>query len=246
MTYGRFAYLYDELMKDAPYDKWVELVQNKFSSHALDGKKLLDLGCGTGELSLRFASLGFEVTGVDLSEDMLTVAQAKAAEENIAIEFIQQNMAELQLMDSYHLIGIFCDSLNYLQSEEEVKATFKGVGQYLADDGIFIFDIHSLYKINDIFSNETFSYDEEGIFYLWDCFQGEMPNSVDHELTFFVEDEEGKYLRFDESHTQRTFLVEMYEKWLEMAGFEILELIGDFEGPPVQHSERIIFVARKK
>lgn len=244
MTYGRFAYLYDELMKDVPYDKWVELILEKTKPFA--GKKILDIGCGTGELSLRFAALGYDVTGVDLSDHMLAVAQEKAYRENVSIQFIEQNMAELQLVETYDLIGVFCDSLNYLESEDEVKSTFRGVNEFLKEDGLFIFDVHSLYKINEIFGNETFSYDEEGIFYLWNCFQGEYPNSVEHELTFFVEDEGGKYDRFDESHLQRTFPKEIYSKWLEEAGFQLLEIIGDFNGPPKDDSERIFFIAAKK
>lgn len=80
MSYERFAYLYDELMKDAPYDQWVSYVQNILVKYDVKAGKLLDLACGTGELSVRFAQQGFDVTGIDLSEDMLSVAQAKAEE----------------------------------------------------------------------------------------------------------------------------------------------------------------------
>lgn len=246
MTYERFAYLYDELMKDVPYEQWVRIIHERCEKYNLAGKKLLDLACGTGELTIRLEKEGYDVTGVDLSEDMLTVAQAKAVEWGMTIEFFQQNMAELDLITTYDLIGIFCDSLNYLQTEDEVKQTFAQIKQFLKDDGLFIFDVHSLYKMNEVFMEQTFTYDDGNICYIWNCFEGESPHSVDHELTFFVEDATGKYDRIDENHSQRTFSIETYEQWLDDAGFAVLEKIGDFEGEPTAHSERVFFIAGHK
>ncbi|MED4225846.1 class I SAM-dependent methyltransferase [Neobacillus cucumis] len=248
MSYERFAYLYDELMKDAPYDQWVSYVQNILVKYDVKPGKLLDLACGTGELSVRFAQQGFEVTGIDLSEDMLSVAQAKAEEKGVKIPFFQQNMANIEGQELFDVIGIFCDSLNYLQREDEVKATFSNVHQHLQDNGVFIFDVHSLYKMNDIFINQTFALNEEEVSYIWNSFPGEFPNSVEHELSFFVfDDRSGKYDRIDELHFQRTYPIKIYINWLEAAGFQILEVGADFEQiEPNEHSERIFFVARKK
>ncbi|MDF1508285.1 class I SAM-dependent methyltransferase [Robertmurraya sp. DFI.2.37] len=246
MTYERFAYLYDELMKDVPYEQWVRIVNDSCQKYNVSGKKLLDLACGTGELSLRLQKNGYTVSGVDLSADMLTVAQAKAVDEGLAIDFFQQNMVELDLLTKYDVIGIFCDSLNYLQTEEEVKQTFHQIKQFLKKDGLLIFDVHSLYKINEIFLNETFTYDDGRICYIWNCFAGEYPHSVEHELTFFVEDSSGKYERIDENHTQRSFALETYEQWLTEAGFTVLETIGDFAGEPQANSERVFFVVAHK
>jgi 2-polyprenyl-3-methyl-5-hydroxy-6-metoxy-1,4-benzoquinol methylase len=80
MSYQQFAYLYDKLMKDAPYDEWVQFVKDRCTKYNVQGVRLLDLACGTGELSVRLAQEKFQVTGIDLSEDMLAVAQAKAVD----------------------------------------------------------------------------------------------------------------------------------------------------------------------
>ncbi|WHY84788.1 class I SAM-dependent methyltransferase [Neobacillus novalis] len=250
MSYQQFAYLYDELMKDAPYDEWVRFVRDILQKYQVEGgprPRLLDVACGTGELSVRFATDGFQVTGVDLSEDMLAVAQAKAEEAGVRIPFFQQNMAEMEGQGTFDVIGIFCDSLNYLETEAEVIATFSNVQQRLNDGGIFVVDVHSLYKINEGFINQTFTLNEEKVSYIWNSFPGEAPNSVEHELSFFVLDERlGKYDRFDELHFQRTYTVQQYEAWLLEAGFEVLEVCADFEQkPPEPDSERIFFVARK-
>ncbi|MEH7124067.1 MULTISPECIES: class I SAM-dependent DNA methyltransferase [unclassified Bacillus (in: firmicutes)] len=247
MSYGKFAYLYDQLMKDVPYDKWAELVLEKAKNYEVNGKKLLDLGCGTAELSVKLSEIGFQVTGVDLSEDMLTVAQAKADEKGFAMEFYQQNMAELDGLGNFDIIGIFCDSINYLQEEKEVVATFQRVYQHLSSNGLFIFDVHSLHKIMEIFTDQTFTANDEEISFIWHCFEGEYPFSVEHDLSFFVLDNEtGMYARYDEIHYQRTYPIDVYENWLQETGFELLEVTADFENiPPQDQSERIFFICRK-
>jgi SAM-dependent methyltransferase len=247
MSYQQFAYLYDELMKDAPYDEWVQFVKERCVKYNVLGTRLLDLACGTGELSVRLAQDGFQVTGVDLSEDMLAVAQAKAEDAKVSIPFFQQNMADLEGQADFDVIGILCDSLNYLQTEEEVRSTFSNVFQHLADEGIFIFDVHSVYKIAQLFINQTYASSEDEISYIWNSFAGESPNSVEHELSFFVLDERtGKYERFDELHFQRTYTIQQYSNWLLEAGFELLEVSADFENlEPQPESERIFFIAKK-
>lgn len=248
MSYEQFAYLYDELMQDAPYDEWVRFIKEKLDLYQVGGKNLLDLACGTGELSVRFAKEGFSVTGVDLSADMLAVAQAKAQEEGLQIPFFEQDMANLEGHEEFDIIVIFCDSLNYLQSEDDVIHTFKSSYNHLKDDGIFFFDVHSLYKISEVFINQSFTLAEEHLSYIWNSFAGDSPNSVEHELSFFVLDEQtGKYDRFDELHYQRTYPVQQYSQWLKQVGFEILDISADFENQePQAQSERIFFVATKK
>ncbi|MFE8696758.1 class I SAM-dependent DNA methyltransferase [Cytobacillus sp. FJAT-53684] len=248
MTYGKFAYVYDELMKDVPYDKWVDLVMKNTQKYNIQGKRLLDIACGTGELSIKFAKKGYHVTGVDLSEDMLMVAHSKAADNGMDIQFYQQNMAELEGLGQFDIIGIFCDSLNYLQSEQEVLDTFMHVYEHLDDKGLFIFDVHSIHKILQIFMNQTFTLNDEEISYIWNSYQGEFPNSVEHDLSFFVLDHKsGMYDRYDELHFQRTYPIEIYETWLREAGFEVVEVAADFESvSPQTQSERIIFICRKK
>ncbi|MEH7251383.1 class I SAM-dependent methyltransferase [Neobacillus niacini] len=247
MSYEHFAYLYDELMQDAPYDEWVRFVKEKLQTYQVDGKNLLDLACGTGELSVRFAKEGFSVTGVDLSADMLAVAQAKAQEEGLQIPFFEQNMANLEGHGEFDVIGIFCDSLNYLRSDEDVLHTFTSTYEHLKESGIFIFDVHSTYKISDVFIDQTFASTDDYVSYIWNSFSGELPDSVEHELSFFVLDEQtGKYDRFDELHYQRTYPIQQYSDWLAETGFELLEICADFETKePQLNSERIFFIARK-
>ncbi|MBE2939460.1 class I SAM-dependent DNA methyltransferase [Anoxybacillus flavithermus] len=246
MTYERFASWYDQLMSDAPYDAWCALVERTVASYH-NGKRLLDLGCGTGELAIRLAEKGFDVTGVDLSEQMLTIAQMKAEERGVHVLFYQQDMRHFGPFEPFDTIVIFCDSLNYLLEDEDVVATFSRVYDQLRSGGLFLFDVHSLFKMEHIFlQKETFASNDEQVSYIWNCYPGSRPYSVEHELTFFVQLEEGVYERVDEIHVQRTYDVAQYETWLKDAGFRLLHVWADFtEQQPTNESERIFFVAQK-
>ncbi|WP_226677361.1 class I SAM-dependent DNA methyltransferase [Mesobacillus jeotgali] len=247
MSYERFAYLYDELMQDVPYDEWVSIVESYKEKYQVNGMKLLDLACGTGELSVRFAQKGFDVTGADLSTDMLSVAQSKAQALSLPTQFFQQDMTELDDLGEFDIIGIFCDSLNYLEDEHAVRQTFEGVSRLLKKGGLFLFDVHSVYKMEHIFADATFTWDDEEITYIWNSFKGEGAHSVEHELTFFVLDEgTGKYDRVDELHYQRTYPEDSYVKWLAQAGFANIEVTGDYTmKAPEPTAERLFFAMKK-
>ncbi|WP_299087716.1 class I SAM-dependent methyltransferase [uncultured Metabacillus sp.] len=248
MIYQGFAYIYDQLMKDAPYDEWAAFINKAISVYNSDAKRLIDVGCGTGEIAIRLAKQQLNVTGVDLSEDMLSVAQAKLAQNNVNVFFLQQDMRELAgFEEKFDVVTICCDSLNYLETEDDIKATFRAVFQLLGSRGLLLFDVHSLYKIHHIFAGATFADQDEDISFIWSSYASEEPNSVEHDMTFFVKRNEW-YERFDELHYQRTYPIETYISWLENASFEVVKVCGDFdfENPPTSTSERIFFIARKK
>lgn len=248
MIYQGFAYIYDQLMKDAPYDRWVKFINEAISAYCHDAKKLLDVGCGTGEIAIRLANQKLEVTGVDLSEDMLTVAQSKLEENKANVFFLQQDMRELEgFAEPFDVVTICCDSINYLETETDVQATFESVHRQLKQQGLFIFDVHSLYKIHTIFAGNTFADQDDDVSFIWNSFSGDEPNSIEHDMSFFVRREDF-YERFDEVHYQRTFTIDEYRSWLEAASFEVLKICSDFhfEEIPTPASERLFFIARKK
>ncbi|MEC2076488.1 class I SAM-dependent DNA methyltransferase [Metabacillus fastidiosus] len=246
MIYKGFASIYDYLMDDAPYDLWQSYIEEIISTYRNSGKKILDIGCGTGEIAIRLAKQGFEVTGVDLSEEMLAVANAKAAENNVKLFLLEQDMRSLEGFEqAFDTAIICCDSLNYLETEEDIKRTFKAVSDHLVENGLLIFDVHSLYKINHIFANATFTDQDEEVSYIWNSYLADEPNSIEHDLTFFVK-EGHLYERYDEVHYQRTFKEEQYVRWLEDANFKVVQINADFsvQSKPNEQSERIFFVAQ--
>ncbi|KIL46064.1 class I SAM-dependent DNA methyltransferase [Jeotgalibacillus campisalis] len=249
MSYGRFAHFYDHLMSDMPYDQWTRFLLEKRDEHGTKGIRLLDVGCGTGEWTLQIAQNGFEVTGIDLSESMLAVASHKAQQAGIPLSLFQQDMAEAGGFDPFDMITIFCDSLNYLETEEELKKTLQNMFTLLNDGGLLLFDVHSPFKIQEQFINQTFTYDDGSIAYIWNSFEGEYPLSVEHELSFFVLDDpnQDRYLRFDELHKQRTYPIDYYKSLIKDAGFKLVAVNGDFStaASPTDTSERIFFTCSK-
>ncbi|MES9682697.1 class I SAM-dependent methyltransferase [Gottfriedia acidiceleris] len=247
MTYNRFAYLYDQLMNDVPYERWVQFLEDVFQKYEMLQPSILDIGCGTGTLPISLAKLNYSISGVDLSEEMLSVAMAKAEIEKVNIPFFQQNMVELEGFDQLDCVTIFCDSLNYLETEDQVKQTFIRVNESLKDNGLFLFDVHSPYKIEEIFGEETFFIDDAELSLVWSCTQGEHPLSVEHDLVFFMKEENRDlYERFEEYHNQRTFPINTYKSLLDQTGFEVKEIIADFDEAVDDTSERIFFTAMKK
>jgi SAM-dependent methyltransferase len=247
MTYNRFAYLYDQLMNDVPYERWVQFLEDVFQKYEMLQPSILDIGCGTGTLPISLAKLNYSISGVDLSEEMLSVAMAKAEIEKVNIPFFQQNMVELEGFDQLDCVTIFCDSLNYLETEDQVKQTFIRVNESLKANGLFLFDVHSPYKIEEIFGEETFFIDDAELSLVWSCTQGEHPLSVEHDLVFFMKEENRDlYERFEEYHNQRTFPINTYKSMLNQTGFEVKEIIADFDETVDDTSERIFFIAMKK
>ncbi|MBD1382075.1 class I SAM-dependent DNA methyltransferase [Metabacillus arenae] len=245
MMYESFAYVYDYLMDEAPYEQWKKWIITKMTEYS-SGQKILDLACGTGEISVRLAREGFEVTGIDLSEDMLTVAQQKAFEAGLQISFFQMDMRELSgFEDQFDSVIICCDSLNYLLAEEDVFKALKSVYRQLKPGGILLFDIHTLYKVNERFAGHTFADNGKDVSYIWNSFHGKEAGSVDHEISFFIRQNDC-YERYDELHQQRTYPLERYKKWLMDAQFQLLEVTADFtENKPEDFTERAFFVAKK-
>ncbi|MDC3413320.1 class I SAM-dependent methyltransferase [Aquibacillus sp. 3ASR75-11] len=247
MSYLRMAAHYDRLMQDAPYDKWVQFTNYILDLYDYDPTTIVDLGCGTGEITQRLVQAGFHLYGVDASADMLSYAQMKAAEANIEINWIQQDIRSLHGLSDVDVAVSYCDVINYLTTEEEVKQAFCSINHLLKQEGIFLFDVHSISHLENDLKNQTFAEIYDDIAYVWFCESGESEGEVLHDLTFFVLNE-GHYDRFDEQHHQRSFPVDTYQTLLRETGFTVLGIYGDFstaEGAITSETERIFFVAQK-
>ncbi|MBE1554643.1 class I SAM-dependent DNA methyltransferase [Sporosarcina limicola] len=243
-AYSEFAFVYDELMTDVPYDTYVELLD--MAASGISGKRVLDIGCGTGLLSAKLAKQGADVTGIDLSTAMLEVAEQRVKALSLPVKFNQQAMQQLEGFKEFDVAVIAIDSLNYLSERQDVVATFHRIYSALAIGGVLVFDVHSTFKTDVIFQEGPFTFDNDRIAYIWETEEGEEQHSVYSELAFFVKNDSGTYRRFDEVHTQRTFPVSDYVDMLMEAGFSIERIFADWEDEaPHEESERIFFQARK-
>jgi len=246
MIYNQFATIYDQLMQEAPYDEWVRFTEEIISMFEIDPHQIVDLGCGTGSISIPLHKKGYQMLGVDLSEEMLAMAYDKMMGQQIHFPLIQQDMRELQLPNKVDLIISYCDSLNYLQSAEELEKTFKKVHYQLNNKGYFVFDLHSPYKITNIFNGKTFAWNEEDVSVIWETEVDAEHLIVEHDLTFFVQKDENCFEKFEEHHKQQTYTIELIKELLIKVEFELLATYGDFQLQPVTNeTERIFYVARK-
>ncbi|WP_244897378.1 class I SAM-dependent DNA methyltransferase [Marinococcus halophilus] len=242
--YNGFAEVYDRLMADAPYQAWKDAVIQETPGKSV---KMLELGCGTGEIMKHLYGEGFRVDGMDLSADMLAVAAQKWGLSDEKPVLFHQDMRVLEAPDTYQFIYCFCDSLNYLTAPEDVKNTFAGVYSHLEAEGVFMFDVHSIHYIEDILAEVSFADNDEEISFIWDVYPSEQNWEVEHELTIFSKNIDGTYNRYDEDHVQRTFAINEYKEWLEEAGFSNIRITADFTADfPNEQSERIFFVAKKQ
>ncbi|MGM0215689.1 class I SAM-dependent DNA methyltransferase [Enterococcus sp. AZ109] len=241
MAYETFALVYDEVMDDSLYQKWLNFSLRHLPANNLN---ILELACGTGALAVEFAKAGFSVTGLDLSEEMLMLAQNRAIREEADIQFVVGDMLDLTDIGSYQAVTCFSDSLCYMKNEEQVQQVFQGVYNLLEEEGIFIFDVHSLYQMDKLFPDYSFHDQTEDFAFLWDSYTGEVPHSIEHFLTFFVKEGEC-FERIDELHQERTYPLETYVRMLKKVGFQC-EAYADFEDKtPNETSKRWFFVCHK-
>ncbi|WP_027107671.1 class I SAM-dependent DNA methyltransferase [Lacticigenium naphthae] len=244
MSYQKFAYVYDEIMDDTLYDKWFDFTQSHTNGTSME---ILELACGTGKLGLELSKAGHAVVGLDLSEEMLTEAYSLQMDSNNYFPLIQGDMRDLESFDSKNIITCYSDSLCYLSNENEMLSMFKEVNAKLKEKGYFLFDVHSIHKINDVFPGYMFHADLEKATFLWSSYKGEVPNSIEHDLTFFILNETNHlYERFDETHKERTYPMQKYREMLKEAGFSKVSVTANFGSENVKsNTERWFFSCQK-
>jgi ubiquinone/menaquinone biosynthesis C-methylase UbiE len=242
--YKDFAHIYDELIKgDVDYEAWGKVIIDICKDNSVNFNNYLDLACGTGNLTKEIAKAFKYVWGVDISEDMLMEADKKLRSENIKGRLVSQDICCLELNRKFDLITCCLDSTNYILEEQKVEEYFSSVKRHLNENGIFIFDINSYYKLSQIMGNNIFTYDDEELVYIWENnFENEI---VDMYLTFFVKDGE-KYSRFDEQHSERAYKESKIEALLLKCGFTILNKLNNYNMNEIinENSERIVYIVK--
>ncbi|MEG1835282.1 MAG: class I SAM-dependent methyltransferase [Oscillospiraceae bacterium] len=246
MSYEAFAECYDLLTENVEYEKRAEYFTSLFSDNGINKGILLDLACGTGSLSLEFSKRGFSVIGTDLSEEMLSVAQNKKYESGQDILFLCQDMRKLDLYGTIDCAISALDSLNHITNEKDLKAVFQKVSLFMNKGGIFIFDVNTLYKHQEVLKNNAFVYDLDEIYCVWQNKLLKDNVTVEISLDLFFQSEDEVYERFSENFSEKAYSVEIIEKIINETGFS---LIGKYDeltkNEPKENSERIVFVIKK-
>lgn len=238
MQYGEIALVYDTLMYDMPYGKWVEFLKKN-----LKGTKILELGCGTGSIT-EILSAYYDITAVDISEDMLDVARQKLIKKGRSARLCHGDMSEFSLNKPLDSAICVCDGINYLTSPQKVRNTFKKVYDNIQTGGRFIFDISSAYKLKNM-ANQLYSEDTDDVTYIWR--NSIKDDIINMDITFFITEDGEHYLRFDENHFQRVHKKEEITSWLNECGFLVISVTDDYtDNEILENTMRITFCAEKK
>ncbi len=243
-SYAAFADYYDQLMQAVDYRKYAEYLDELLQKYDHEPGIVLDLACGTGNLTLELASRGYDIYGIDASPDMLSQAQTKAAEKGLQILFLCQKMQNIDLYGTINTVFCTMDSLNHLVREEDVIRTFSRVSLFLEKGGLFIFDVNTVYKHREVLASNTFVYDLPDIFCVWRNRQMQK-NAVQIELDFFVK-EDDRYRRSSECFSERAYEMDDIKDWLNRAGLELLAVYDALSfDRPADDSQRLTVVAGK-
>lgn len=253
-VYDSIASVYDNINAEIDYSAWADFIEKSFEKFLPQKPSLvLDLACGTGSMTFELHSRGYDMIGADLSEDMLTEALDKAYDRNIEdILFLKQDMRAFEL---YGTVGAICsclDSVNYLTEDGDLEKCLKCAHNYLDPDGLFIFDVNTPFKFENIYGNNHYIFEDknsfgENAYCGWQNEYDEETKLCNFYLTVFTEEEDGRFSRADETQTERCYSKEYLEDSLKKCGFEVLGFFGDFDfNDPKDDCERWYIVARAK
>lgn len=240
--YGEFAYAYDALTFNVPYDEIAKYYTDIIRS-LTDGKRLLDMGCGTGNLTIRLAEAGFDVIGQDASEDMLACAAQKTSD----VFWICQSMTETETGEPVEVVVSTLDSVNHLDSANDIARCFQYAAENLCSGGVFVFDVNTVYKHREVLGNNTFVYDVDGVYCVWQNEYSQDSSTVSISLDLFFEEEDGAYSRGYEQFNEIALTNDEYQNLLRKAGFEVV-MVYEYltDKAPDENSEKLLIAARKK
>ena len=244
--YGGFARVYDLFMDEIPYEEWFVYLSRLLDREGVSEGQVVDLACGTGEITWRLRQRGYDTIGVDLSQEMLEIASQKCQPD---VLLLQQDMRKLELHGQVQAVVCLCDGMNYLLSEEELRRVFTRVAASLSDEGVFIFDMKTFYFYREILGDCTLADNRENASYIWENAFDSDSGINTYLLTVYelVDDQRDLFVRTDELHRQRAYPPERVWKLLEACGFRAAGFYEALsEQAPGEESQRIYFVAKKE
>ena len=247
-AYTSFASVYDTFMDNIPYEEWAEYLVDLLKEYGISDGLVLDLGCGTGNMTELLAASGYDMIGVDNAEEMLEIAMEKREKSGHDILYLLQDMREFELYGTVKAIVSICDSINYITEEEDLLEVFRLANNYLDPKGIFIFDFNTVYKYREVLGNQTIAEDREDCSFIWDNYYYEDEQINEYELSLFIkENDSDLYRKYQEMHYQKAYDLETIRGLVEKSGLEYLTAYDAFtRNAPIGESERIYVIAREK
>ena len=245
--YTDFAGVYDEFMDEVDYSGWASYICDVLKSHGINDGLVLDLGCGTGNMTERLARSGYDMIGVDASPQMLSRAVEKQKGAGSDILYLCQEMQDFELYGTVRAIVSVCDCLNYLLTEEELLRTFRLVDNYLDPGGLFVFDMNTRYKYEHLMGDAVIAENREDASFIWENYFDPEEEINEYALTLFLRREDGLYEKAEECHTQRAWSAEKVCSLLEQAGMKVAGIYDAYTRDSLREdSLRMTFIAMEQ
>lgn len=251
MIYDILAPVYDKINADIDYSAWADFIEGIVADYHVGARPelVLDLGCGTGRMTLELARRGYDMTGIDLSFEMLDIAREYADKEGLSdrMLWLCQDMREFELYGTVDLTVCCLDGINHLTASGDLTKCLSLVHNYLTPDGLFIFDVNGKYKFENIYSDTTYVMEEGRSMCVWQNDYNPETRLCDFYITLFAKCDDGRYDRYDDIQRERMYTLRALKRVLINTGFEFVLACEDFaRTPATDESERIYIVARCK
>ena len=247
-AYTSFAAVYDTFMDNIPYEEWEKYLKSLLYEYGVREGLVLELGCGTGNMTEILAQSGYDMIGVYNAEEMLEIAIEKRMKSGLDILYLQQDMREFELYGTVKAIVSVCDSVNYILEEEELEEVFRLVNNYLDPGGVFIFDFNTVYKYREILGDQTIAENREECSFIWDNYYYEEERINEYELSLFIREGDSElYRKYQETHFQKAYDLETMKRLITQSGLEYITAYDAFtKEAPTRVSERIYVIARER
>lgn len=244
--YTNFSKVYDVLMDNVNYKEWGKYLLSLLNEYKVNNGLILELGCGTGNICEYLAKKGYDVIGVDNSLDMLNIAREKKDDSGLDILYLNQDMREFELYGTVKAVISSCDSLNYITEKKDLLKVFKLVNNYLDPGGVFIFDLNTEYKYENI-GDSVIAENRNETSFIWENTYSPSKKINRYDLTLFIKERDGNYSKHEETHFQKAYSLDEIKELLLKAGMEFIIAYNAFTRDlPTQESDRIYIVAKEK
>lgn len=246
-AYTSFASVYDTFMDNIPYEEWCAYLRELLTEYGVEDGLVLDLGCGTGSASELLSAMGYDMIGVDNSGEMLQIAMEKRAESGRDILYLLQDMREFELYGTVRAVISICDSMNYVTEYEDLVTVFRLVNNYLDPEGVFIFEMNTVYKYEQLLGDNTIAENRDDCSFIWDNDYDKDTMINEYDLALFIREEDDLYRKYEETHFQKAYDLETVKQAIVEAGMEFVAVYDAFtKEPPKADSERIYVIAREQ